>query len=286
MLKHRILTAVLLIPLIIWVILTLSIEWLAVIMGIFILIGAWEWARICGWQTRLAQSSYVATLGLSLVITYYLLIWQPHSIFYILTIACLWWLIAGYWVLRYQQGYDHLPTQPLVKAGLGFLILLPAWSALFFLPPFPQLWGEGMLIFLLVLIWTADSAAYFAGKRWGRHKLADKVSPSKTWEGVAGGLLGSLVVAIGPLPFIPWEHLSWPLLLGFLGVCLVTVIASILGDLLESAFKRQMGLKDSGQILPGHGGVLDRIDSLTAAAPVFVAGWYFFKKYFDVNLSG
>jgi phosphatidate cytidylyltransferase len=235
-------------------------------MGIFILIGAWEWARICGWQTPLAQSSYVATLGLSLVITYYLLIWQPYSIFYILAIACLWWLIAGQWVWCYQHGYDALPTQPWIKAGLGFLILLPAWSALFVL----LLRSKGMLIFLLVLIWTADSAAYFAGKRWGHHKLADKVSPSKTWEGVAGGLLGSLVVAIGLALFMPWGRFF-----GFLEVCLVTVIASILGDLSESLFKRQMGLKDSGQILPGHGGVLDRIDSLTAAAPVFVVGVYF-----------
>jgi phosphatidate cytidylyltransferase len=239
-------------------------------MGIFILIGAWEWARICGWQTPLAQSSYVATLGLSLIITYHLLIWQPYSIFYLLAIACLWWLIAGQWVWCYQHGYDALPTQPWIKAGLGFLILLPAWSALFLLSEAME--ARVVLILLLVLIWTADTAAYFVGKRWGHHKLADKVSPGKTWEGVAGGLFSSLIIVTG---YTLWADFPMVRTLEVIGVSLVTVIASILGDLLESAFKRQMGLKDSSQILPGHGGMLDRIDSLTAAAPVFVTGLHF-----------
>lgn len=276
MLKHRILTAAVLIPLVLWAILTLATEWLAIIISTVILIGAWEWAALCGWQGTLVRLSYTVLMGLSIVVTYSLPSGYPSGIdylLYLLAIACLWWLIAGYWVWSYQRGYDRLPVQPWIKGVIGFLILLPTWSALFFFALLPPGKREG-LIFLLVLIWTADSAAYFVGRRWGRHKLADKVSPGKTWEGVIGGLLGGLLLAIGYAVWrqFPAEPLSW---FSFLGVCLVTVIASILGDLSESLFKRQMGLKDSGQLLPGHGGMLDRIDSLTAAAPVLVAAIYF-----------
>jgi phosphatidate cytidylyltransferase len=276
MLKHRILTATLLIPLVLWAILTLSTGWLAVIIGTVILIGAWEWAGLCGWQGKLARLSYTVLMGLSILVTYLLL--QPvdkhpiggYYLFGLLASACLWWLIAGYWVWSYQRGYDRLPVQPWIKGIIGFLILLPTCGALFLLSAPMEV--RVILIFLLVLIWTADTAAYFSGKRWGRHKLADKVSPGKTWEGVVGGLLSSLIIVTG---YTLWADFSIGRTFEVIGVSLITVTASILGDLLESVFKRQMGLKDSGQLLPGHGGMLDRIDSLTAAAPVLVAGVYF-----------
>ncbi len=287
MLKHRILTAVLLIPLVIWAILTLATEWLAIIISTVILIGAWEWAGLCGWQGKLARLGYTVLMGLGIIISYLLLQhfsqgsrWPgqpPIGLYYLLgllTSACLWWLLAGYWVWSYQRGYDELPVRSWIKGVIGFFILLPTWGTLFTLAtPLPG-GGRGSLIFLLALIWTADSFAYFVGRRWGRHKLADKVSPGKTWEGAIGGLLGGLLVAIGYglLWSFPTNFIEWAV---FLAIILITVVASILGDLSESLFKRQMGLKDSGQLLPGHGGMLDRIDSLTAAAPVSEAALYF-----------
>jgi phosphatidate cytidylyltransferase len=147
-------------------------------------------------------------------------------------------------------------------AVAGLVVLVPAWLAL------SQLHAHNPLfmLFLLLLVVAADVGAYFAGRRFGRHKLAPRVSPGKTWEGVGGGVVGATIVAIiGAL----WLHM--PFLL-FIALCVVVVFASIVGDLTESLFKRHAGLKDSGNLLPGHGGVLDRVDSITAAAPVFLVG--------------
>ena len=130
--------------------------------------------------------------------------------------------------------------------------------------------GAGYVLFLLFLIWIADSGAYFTGRRWGQRKLALSISPGKTWEGVWGASLAALVFAM--LGAVVLEvRMPWP---GFVILSMVTVGFSIAGDLFESMLKRQRGLKDSGSLLPGHGGVLDRVDSLTAAVPVFLLGLY------------
>jgi phosphatidate cytidylyltransferase len=147
------------------------------------------------------------------------------------------------------------------------VILVALWVALMGLRGD---FGPGYVLFLLLLIWVADIGAYFAGRHWGQRKLAPVISPGKTWEGVWGAtaaalafaLLGAAVLGIGT---------RWP---WFVAICMVTVGFSIIGDLFESMIKRQRGVKDSGSLLPGHGGVLDRIDSLTAAAPVFLLGLY------------
>jgi phosphatidate cytidylyltransferase len=269
MLKQRLVTAFILIPVIVWGVLSLSSQTLAWMMGIFVVLGAWEWAGLCGWHTFLARSLYALGVGLMLLMVYWFL--RQPSMLHILLVACLWWLLALLLVLRYQQGHDLMPTSPLIKAMLGFLILLPAWIALVILH---QRYGGQWLLFLLVLIWAADSGAYFAGKRWGQNKLADKISPGKTREGVAGALLMGLVVSVGYAIFNAMPIMR---LILFILLCLLTVKASILGDLLESLLKRQAGVKDSGQLLPGHGGVLDRIDSLTSAAPIFVVGLFIWE---------
>ncbi|MDM8565240.1 phosphatidate cytidylyltransferase [Candidatus Halobeggiatoa sp. HSG11] len=262
MLKQRLITAAILIPLIIWVLLATSTQVLVGIMSIFVLIGAWEWAALCGWQTKLTRSFYVALVGLILLASY----WFQHYIIYSLIIAGVWWLVALYWTWQYQQQHDLLPTNPMVKALLGIVILVPAWIALLLLR---EHYSGQWVLFLFVLIWAADSGAYFAGKKWGKTKLADKVSPGKTLEGVSGALFMGLAIALG---YALFQSIS----LLFILLCLLTILVSILGDLLESMFKRQMGIKDSGNILPGHGGVLDRIDSLTSAAPIFVGGLILF----------
>ncbi|RKZ74361.1 MAG: phosphatidate cytidylyltransferase [Gammaproteobacteria bacterium] len=274
MLKQRLLTAIILIPLIVWVLLSLSSQTFAWFLSIFVILGAYEWAGICGWHSKMARSLY--TITISLVLLMGILNWELGNFvpakfigngFWLMTIlivACLWWLLALFWVLRYQQGHSFIPVSPFIKGLLGFLILLPPWVALLILH---EHFGGPWVLFLLVLIWAADSGAYFIGKRWGKTKLAEKISPGKTYEGVAGALLTSFVVS---LIYALFQSMSLMTLLFFMLLCLLTVMASILGDLLESLFKRQAGIKDSGKILPGHGGVLDRIDSLTSAAPIFV----------------
>jgi phosphatidate cytidylyltransferase len=267
MLKLRILTGSLLIFAILLEILLFSAQVVAWITGIVIAVGAWEWAGICGWQSRFTHALYVGALFLTMLLGYWSLEHYPEAIVYILLISCIWWIIAIRWIVYHQRrGYSSMPTSPYLKALLGGLILLPGWCALYVLH---DRYGGEWVVFLFALIAATDTGAFFAGKRWGHTKLADKVSPGKTWEGVLGGLLGSLLIT---LSFALLQRMTLAELIIFTSLCLTTVLASIAGDLLESLFKRQMQLKDSGQILPGHGGILDRIDSLTSATPIFLLG--------------
>jgi len=264
MLKQRVLTATLLIPLMVWYTMSASSQALSWVLSIFIIFGAWEWAAFCQFTRQITRSFYVIIVGLTLLLIHSL--WYPATMTYILLAAGGWWLIAFYWVFNYQQGYNLLPKSPIIKALIGILVLLPAWAALIILH---QHYGGQWVIFLLVLIWSADTGAYFVGKTWGHYKLADKISPGKTWEGVAG----ALVICLLPSLTYAWlKSMSLMTLIGFMLLCIITVLASILGDLLESLFKRQVGIKNSSQLLPGHGGILDRIDSITSAAPIFVSG--------------
>jgi len=266
MLKQRLLTALILIPVTVSIILLDSSIAFAFIMGLLVVLAAWEWGGLCGWQRPLSRGLYSIAVSFSLVGLYGLLSYAPQSIFYLLIIASLWWLWALYGLWHYQHGLNLLPQATGIKACLGLVLLLPAWSALVSLHHHHH---QQWIIFLLILIWAADSGAYFIGRRFGHVKLADKISPGKTWE----GLVGALVMSIGVAGIYAWiEAMSLVKFILFMMLCLLTVMASIIGDLLESVFKRQMGLKDSSHLLPGHGGILDRIDSLTSAVPIFVMG--------------
>jgi len=180
--------------------------------------------------------------------------------------AVLFWLLSVYWV-RHYPAKTTWATVP-VLSGVGILLLAASTSAIF------GLWQQSpwWLMYLFGLVWGADSGAYFAGRKFGKHKLAPNVSPAKTLEGLAGGVLltGVYALLVGTLAL----DLSVLGLLGFLLLSVFTVAASVQGDLLESMLKRRAGVKDSGTLLPGHGGVLDRIDSLLAAAPVFALGYW------------
>jgi phosphatidate cytidylyltransferase len=159
------------------------------------------------------------------------------------------------------------------KGIAGVLVTLPCWASFVTLHARVD-HGPLITLALLVIVWLADSGAYFAGKRWGHTRLAPVISPGKTWEGVLGGIITSAIVAL-LAGFWYSQSLEWTLTL--VPVVLLAVMFSIVGDLLESLMKRQVGLKDSGHIIPGHGGVLDRIDSLTAAAPMFLIGMMWFR---------
>lgn len=267
MLKARIITAVILAPLLFFAIYFLPTYALAIVLGIFVVIGAWEWAAMSGLSTTAEKASYAVLTGLLLAFSAPF-IFSESSLMIFLLLSCLWWLLA-FAVIVYVQIDGQLPGQHarlLLLAGI--FVLVPAWMSLVFLHGVKGL-GPKWVFFLLAIIWTADIGAYFSGRAWGKHKLADLVSPGKSWEGAFGGLLAMIAVVLICIPFLlKLEFIPASLVV----LSLFTVSVSIVGDLFESVIKRVAGMKDSGTILPGHGGIMDRIDSLTAAAPVFTAG--------------
>jgi phosphatidate cytidylyltransferase len=223
----------------------------AALMAVIIGIGGYEWARLCGTSAVVARVYALAIVVVLAVLAALPLYSTP------LYVAALFWLLAVPLWLWLGVKPTHTPT--LLVAG--FVVLVPAALAVVMLQPL-----EALLV--LLVVWIADTAAYFAGKRWGRHKLAPSISPGKTWEGAAGALVGAGAYAI-ILAAMTGGGIQGMAVLA--AGSAVLVLVSIAGDLFESAVKRQAGVKDSGTILPGHGGMLDRIDSATATLPVAAA---------------
>lgn len=267
MLKHRLLTALILIPLVIWGILKLPNDILALILALVIIQGGWEWSRLMQLAAIYQRGLFTLLVAACLGAGWSLLDFGETDWLAILVIGLFWWLLAILWVLTYPRTVARWSPRG-IQAVIGLLILVPTWIAVVWLHG-SSANGPYLVLYLLSLIWVADSGAYFGGRRWGKRKLAPKVSPGKTWEGVASAVFASVLYA-----FLATQvfSISGSLLIFFVLLSLVTVSFSILGDLAESMFKRHAGVKDSGALLPGHGGVLDRIDSVTAAAPVFVVG--------------
>jgi len=268
MFKERLITALVLAPLALGAVFLLPLLPFSILMGLLVLLGGWEWSNLALIR-RTHRVLYVVSLALLLLATDYLLRWVEMPV---LVLASLFWIFALTRVGRYPQtrGFDCTPSKILI----GYLVLIPAWVSMVGMKAHPQ--GTLLIVMLFLLVWGADVGAYFAGKRFGRNKLIPKVSPGKTREGVLGGLAVCVLVAIS---FSILSKLSFGATLSLLLLALVTGMVSVLGDLFESMFKRERGIKDSGRILPGHGGILDRIDSLTAAAPIFLLGQYWMQIY-------
>jgi len=261
-LKQRVLTALVLVPIVIWcVFFAGDPRVFALFSGLIVMVGAWEWTALMGWTRPAARATYAAAVVACLLALQFL----PLQALPLYAISLVFWLRALRTVRDYPAGSERWAT-PAVLLPVGFVLLVPAWSGLVQLHRVSPYW----LLYLFGLVWGADTGAYFAGRAFGKHKLAPAVSPGKTIEGLVGGLVttGILMVVVGI-----YQHLPALRFVAFAGLSLLTVLASVLGDLLESMAKRQAGVKDSGTIFPGHGGALDRIDSLTAAAPVFMLGW-------------
>jgi len=271
-LKQRLLTALVMIAGAAYAVLALETRWLAWILGVIAVLGGYEWARLMTIASPLARVGYAAVIAAALGLCW-MQLFHSAALPTFMALSCLWWLLALAWLTRPQLGAGHKFAALLLKAVAGLLTLVPAWLTLMVLHAQPS-HGSHRLLFLLSLIWVADSAAYFSGKRWGRAKLAPHISPGKTRAGVYGALVAVAVYALLAADFLGVGAASRAT---FILLCVVTALFSVVGDLFESLFKRQSGMKDSGTLIPGHGGVLDRIDSLTAAAPIFVFGLYWLK---------
>jgi len=258
-LRKRVITAVVLAAAALAILLGLPPPATVILVTAVLLAGAWEWSAFLRLRTTALRVGYVLLI-MVLLYAVWRLCATPEAGQVVLGVALLWWLAALVWIAFAPQ---RVATWSAALAGV--LALVPAWFALVRLRYAPQQ-GAEWVVFALILVWVADIGAFFCGRRFGRVRLAPVVSPAKTWEGVLGAMAVSAVVAVlGGL----WFHLP---LAVFLPLCLVAVAFSIVGDLTESLLKRFAGVKDSGTVFPGHGGVMDRIDSLTGAAPVLVLG--------------
>ena len=268
---QRLVTAAVLAPSVGAALLCLDTPYVAAICAALFLIGLWEWSRLVGVENPVSRAFYLMT-NIALMAA---LAWGgwPQLFRVVALIGALWWLVVILWLWRpdFGRNGDGWWSRSL-KLAAGTLSIIPAWCGLVLLhagSPYGPRWA----LLALGMVWAADSAAYFVGVRWGRKKLIPHISPGKTWAGLWGGVIGALVVGLVSawlLVGMQLAQLQWMVLL-----ILITVAASVVGDLFESLMKRHSGCKDSGTLIPGHGGVLDRIDSVLAALPVlYIAkGW-------------
>lgn len=261
-LGERIATAAVLAPLALVAVVHLSTPWVAAIAAVIALIAAWEWAALSGVRAARSRLVYAAVVALLMAV---LGVAGMAALWAAVALATAAWVLAVPWLLWLERAGDRPRwPAPAARTALGVAVLTGGWSGLVVVHAADP--GGAWLLLLLIAVWTADTAAYFAGRRWGRRRLAPRLSPGKTMAGGVAGLAAGAAVAV------PWAFAVGAADARHLGlVVTVTLIAtafSVVGDLTESVLKRAAGVKDSGQLLPGHGGMLDRIDSLLAAAPV------------------
>lgn len=268
MLSERVFTALALVPLFVAAVLWLPHLALAAVFGVVVLLGALEWLGLSGLNGLTQRALGLAGACLAMAALFPLLA-ASQAVLGLLTAAVLWWLVVTLVLARVDAEPEPRTGADLAQALSGLPVLVPAWAALVVLHDQGEL-GPLLVLFLVILIWLSDTAAYFGGRAWGRAKLAPYLSPGKTRAGVYSALGAASLCAIALVWWAPPGRLN-PWLA--LALCWLTTLVSVVGDLFESLLKRQRGVKDSGRLLPGHGGVLDRIDSLTAAAPVFALGW-------------
>lgn len=274
MLKQRLLTIAVLLPLFLWALFALPTRHFSLLLAFIVLIGAYEWAALMRFP-RSWRPVFVLAVAAAMPLG----LWMasvPELRLTLFVAASVWWIYTLALILRFQNS-EAAPawltgangSGALLRALTGIIVLVPAWIAVTLMHATPFI-GGGLVLAFMLLVWGADSGAYVAGRTFGRDRLASRVSPGKTWQGVWGALLAGGLVAGGTAFWLGRTGLVE--LGGLMVLGLATVLISIVGDLFESLVKRIAGVKDSGRILPGHGGVLDRIDSITAAGPVFAFG--------------
>lgn len=270
MLKQRVITASILTAVFLLLLFGAPAPLFTAFIGLVVVLAAWEWANLAGLQSPVQRVIYA---GLVLVaggaLTFAVFEAAVVALDKVLIVGAIWWAVALLWVQSYPASAVLWGSVP-AKAVMGFVVLLPTLISLYALRAMPH--GAFLVLAVVLLVAAADIGAYFFGRAFGKRKLAPKVSPGKTWAGAVGGMVTVALVAL------VYALLADASIARTLAVAVPTAVASILGDLLESMLKRQRGIKDSSQLLPGHGGVLDRIDGLVAAAPIFAlavvsTGW-------------
>ena len=264
MLKSRVLTILVIAPLAIAVVLLFPTMYFAFVMLCCVTAGAYEWGRLLKFS-----GGRIATivLALALCLWYFESLLRVHQ--WIYALAVLWWLLAVPLVVYYQHHQKSFLKNAYLQVVIGSIVLVSAWFALIRLH---DIYGHGpaLTLYVLMIFWAADIGAYVVGKWIGRTKLVSNVSPGKTVEGVFGGLVAVILLGIGGTYYF---SIKPELTFVFIMLTVVTALLSIVGDLYESIMKREAGVKDSGKLLPGHGGMLDRIDSVLAGSPVFTLGY-------------
>ena len=274
MLIPRILTALALLPPVLATLWFGATPLVGAVFGAVALIGVHEWAaltlpRTAEGRARNRGLQWACVVGAATLIGLAIVLRDTAFVWVLVGGTCLWWLVVLRWIATYPAGFG---APRAIKVGAGLLVIPGTIAAVMLLhgAPGPEHEGPLRLLFAFFLIWAADVGAYFAGRAFGARKLAPRVSPGKSWEGVYGGVALALVIAaIAGQWLFQLQGGAW---LPFLLLCVAVVLFSIVGDLGESLLKREAGAKDSGTLLPGHGGMLDRIDSLLAALPAMALG--------------
>ncbi len=277
MTKTRILAALVMAPVAIGAVLLLPTQWLMLLSALVFLAALWEWLKLAGLDDSLARSILLAC-NLALMVA---LVWgsrSPHAaalpLFQLVIVLGVgWWLLALLWLRHYAFASTPTGNSRTIKLAAATLAVVPAWCALAVIHH-GEPHGHRWLLLALLLVWAADSGAYFCGRQFGgkwfgSRRLAPRISPNKTLEGLVGGVALAMLVAVAGALLIGTQPRQLP---AVALVAAITVLFSVAGDLFESLLKRHAGVKDSGTLIPGHGGALDRIDSVLAALPVFALG--------------
>lgn len=265
MLKQRLITAAILIPLVVWAIFASSLVTFTTLIAAVAILAAWEWHQMIGIKSPTMR----VMLVIDLIVVLYLAITQINP-YFVISIGIIIWLLATLTILAYSNNslserLSYLFKNKIFGAISSILILTVFVVSAVTLKTFSET-GAFLFFFVMVTVWLADTGGYFSGKRFGKHALARSVSPNKTWEGVAGAIVLASIWAAAFYTVTSPSTITW---FEWMLITIVTVASSIIGDLFESLYKRAFSVKDSGNLLPGHGGVLDRIDSLLAAVPIF-----------------
>jgi phosphatidate cytidylyltransferase len=277
MTRTRLLAALVMAPVAIAAILLLPTPWMIALAAVLFLTGLWEWFDLAEIEDTLSRT-VLLVVHMALMVA---IVWASRTsgigvaqapsmvLFKIASlVGVVWWLLALLWLQRFNFASDHRTYARMFKLAAAALSVIPAWCALAWIhADGPN--GHWWLLTALAVVWAADSGAYFAGRKFGMLKLAPRVSPNKTVEGLIGGAFAGVAAGVGfsLLAGATTEQLPWVALVSF-----VAVLFSVVGDLFESLLKRHVGVKDSGHLIPGHGGILDRIDGVLAALPVFALG--------------
>jgi phosphatidate cytidylyltransferase len=275
-LKQRLISSIIIVPLFVWGILYLQTWHLAFLTGAVMMIAVWEWTRLINIKNPAGKIFYLGVVVTLCSLSMYF-INTPYSVF-IIMIGVAWWIYIVICIVTSTKKSFALPSSDddhhLAGAINGILVMIPGWYALITLHG-SAAFGGAYVLTAFVVIWAADIGAYTTGKLMGKHRLAPTISPGKTWEGAAGGVAASAVAVVAAGYLLNHDG---KFLVGMAAIGILSSMISIFGDLYISMFKRARGLKDTGHAIPGHGGILDRIDSTLAALPVFTVGLYFLEN--------